>query len=146
MLDEIDFFSQWHVSVSGPFNFTVYLALYIDFKVANVQWINFLNTLQFYGWKHFWNIFILWPTFLEFLSILESIAVTIISSYHFVGDGHFSPIGGYHPDSDLVLILDTARFKYPPHWVKLATLCESMKALDPQTGRFVNRTCFFIAK
>ncbi len=35
------------------------------------------------------------------------------------GDGHFSPIGGYHPDRDLVLILDVARFKYPPHWVSL---------------------------
>lgn len=30
------------------------------------------------------------------------------------GDGHFSPLGGYHEGRDLVLILDTARFKYPP--------------------------------
>jgi hypothetical protein len=30
------------------------------------------------------------------------------------GDGHFSPVGGYHAGKDLVLILDTARFKYPP--------------------------------
>ena len=29
------------------------------------------------------------------------------------GDGHFSPLGGYHEDKDMVLILDTARFKYP---------------------------------
>jgi glutathione gamma-glutamylcysteinyltransferase len=27
------------------------------------------------------------------------------------GDGHFSPIGGYDPEQDLVLILDVARFK-----------------------------------
>jgi len=27
------------------------------------------------------------------------------------GDGHFSPIGGYHAGKDLVLILDVARFK-----------------------------------
>ncbi len=26
------------------------------------------------------------------------------------GDGHFSPIGGYHPQRDLVLIMDTARY------------------------------------
>ena len=32
------------------------------------------------------------------------------------GSGHFSPIGGYHAARDLVLILDVARFKYPPHW------------------------------
>jgi glutathione gamma-glutamylcysteinyltransferase len=27
------------------------------------------------------------------------------------GSGHFSPIGGYHPQRDLVLIMDVARFK-----------------------------------
>ena len=27
------------------------------------------------------------------------------------GDGHFSPVGGYHKERDLVLILDVARFK-----------------------------------
>lgn len=35
------------------------------------------------------------------------------------GDGHFTPIGGYHIDSDKVLLFDTARYKYPPHWVNL---------------------------
>ncbi|EFN53566.1 hypothetical protein CHLNCDRAFT_25686 [Chlorella variabilis] len=38
------------------------------------------------------------------------------------GDGHFSPIGGYSAREDLALILDTARFKYPPHWVPLPML------------------------
>lgn len=51
------------------------------------------------------------------------------------GDGHFSPIGGYHPGRDLVLLLDVARFKYPPHWVPLAKLHEAMQAVDPETGR-----------
>ena len=51
------------------------------------------------------------------------------------GDGHFSPLGGYHPQSDLVLILDTARFKYPPHWVQLKLLWEAMHALDKSTGK-----------
>lgn len=50
------------------------------------------------------------------------------------GDGHFAPISGYHPGRDLVLILDTARFKYPPHWVSLPQLFEAMKALDSATG------------
>ncbi len=27
------------------------------------------------------------------------------------GDGHFSPIGGYHRGKDLVLLMDVARFK-----------------------------------
>ena len=35
------------------------------------------------------------------------------------GSGHFSPLGGYNEAEDLVLVLDTARFKYPPHWIKL---------------------------
>ncbi|XP_065669345.1 uncharacterized protein LOC100213020 isoform X3 [Hydra vulgaris] len=50
------------------------------------------------------------------------------------GGGHFSPIGAYHPKKDLVLIFDVARFKYPPHWVKLDLLWEAMKALDGVTG------------
>jgi glutathione gamma-glutamylcysteinyltransferase len=50
------------------------------------------------------------------------------------GTGHFSPIAGYHPDRDLVLVMDVARFKYPPHWVKLEQLFEALKDLDPVTG------------
>ncbi len=38
------------------------------------------------------------------------------------GDGHFTPIGGYHTQSDKALLFDTARFKYPPHWVDLDLL------------------------
>ncbi|KAK9904893.1 hypothetical protein WJX75_005037 [Coccomyxa subellipsoidea] len=51
------------------------------------------------------------------------------------GDGHFSPVGGYHAGKDLVLILDTARFKYPPHWVPLTELFEAMKRVDPTTSQ-----------
>jgi glutathione gamma-glutamylcysteinyltransferase len=51
------------------------------------------------------------------------------------GGGHFSPVGGYHRRRDLVLILDVARFKYPPHWVPLAELYESMRGIDPSSGR-----------
>ena len=51
------------------------------------------------------------------------------------GDGHFSPVGGYHPERDLVLVLDTARFKYPPHWVPLSLIFEAMQAKDPDTGK-----------
>ncbi|DBB18600.1 TPA: hypothetical protein ACH3X3_000227 [Trebouxia sp. C0006] len=51
------------------------------------------------------------------------------------GDGHFSPIGGFHASKDMVLILDTARFKYPPHWVPMAQLHQAMAAVDPATGK-----------
>jgi glutathione gamma-glutamylcysteinyltransferase len=51
------------------------------------------------------------------------------------GDGHFSPIGGYHASSDQVLVLDTARFKYPPHWVPVDMLFAAMQAEDAATGQ-----------
>uniref|UniRef100_A0AAV1TQ56 glutathione gamma-glutamylcysteinyltransferase n=1 Tax=Peronospora matthiolae TaxID=2874970 RepID=A0AAV1TQ56_9STRA len=46
------------------------------------------------------------------------------------GDGHFSPIGGYHVERDMVLLMDVARFKYPPHWVKLSQVFEAMQRVD----------------
>ena len=51
------------------------------------------------------------------------------------GAGHFSPIGGYHADRDLVLVLDVARFKYPPHWVPLGAFFAAMQSTDPITSR-----------
>ncbi|MDB4943286.1 MAG: hypothetical protein JWP97_2820 [Labilithrix sp.] len=51
------------------------------------------------------------------------------------GGGHFSPIGGYHAKRDLVLVLDVARFKYPPHWVSAERLWDAMRGVDPSTGR-----------
>eukprot|EP00981_Chlorochromonas_danica_P011871 scaffold4337_cov182-Ochromonas_danica.AAC.6 len=51
------------------------------------------------------------------------------------GDGHFSPIGGYHPERDLVLIMDVARFKYPPHWVPLVDLYTALQPIDKATGK-----------
>ncbi|PHT86332.1 Glutathione gamma-glutamylcysteinyltransferase 2 [Capsicum annuum] len=63
----------------------------------------------------------------------------LISSYHRglfkqTGSGHFSPIGGYHAEKDMALILDVARFKYPPHWVPLPLLWEAMNTIDEATG------------
>ncbi|CAM0913467.1 unnamed protein product [Alopecurus aequalis] len=63
----------------------------------------------------------------------------LISSYHRrpfqqTGTGHFSPIGGYHAGQDMALILDVARFKYPPHWVPLTLLWEAMNTTDEATG------------
>uniref|UniRef100_M4B2P0 glutathione gamma-glutamylcysteinyltransferase n=1 Tax=Hyaloperonospora arabidopsidis (strain Emoy2) TaxID=559515 RepID=M4B2P0_HYAAE len=46
------------------------------------------------------------------------------------GDGHFSPIGGYHVERDMVLLMDVARFKYPPHWVKLSQVFKAMQRVD----------------
>ncbi|CAO3642697.1 unnamed protein product [Cunninghamella blakesleeana] len=51
------------------------------------------------------------------------------------GDGHFSPIGAYNPEKRMVLVLDTARYKYPSYWCPIETLYESMNPIDKETGR-----------
>lgn len=66
--------------------------------------------------------------------------VALVVSYnrkalHQTGTGHFSPVGGYHAGRDLALIMDSARFKYPPHWVPLETLYTAMQDVDEATGK-----------
>ncbi len=51
------------------------------------------------------------------------------------GSGHFSPIGAFHTEKDMVLVLDVARFKHPAHWVPLAVLHAAMAAADPESGK-----------
>lgn len=51
------------------------------------------------------------------------------------GDGHYSPIGGYHRGRDLALVLDVARFKYPPHWVPIELLHTALQPRDAATDR-----------
>jgi glutathione gamma-glutamylcysteinyltransferase len=51
------------------------------------------------------------------------------------GTGHYSPVGGYHRGRDMALLLDVARFKYPPHWVPIPMLWEAMQSVDAVTGR-----------
>ncbi len=67
-------------------------------------------------------------------------AVVLLVSYsrqslNQTGVGHFSPIAGYHAERDMVLIMDVARFKYPPHWVPLQTMYEAMQPIDEDSGR-----------
>ncbi|KAF9292635.1 hypothetical protein BGZ68_000039 [Mortierella alpina] len=50
------------------------------------------------------------------------------------GDGHFSPIGGYVPKAGMVLVLDTARFKYPSYFVSVERLWKSLFPVDAETG------------
>ncbi|MGR8940585.1 MAG: phytochelatin synthase family protein [Gammaproteobacteria bacterium] len=44
--------------------------------------------------------------------------------------GHISPLGAYDPASDRFLILDVARFKYPPVWVEAERLWHAMNTID----------------
>ncbi len=52
------------------------------------------------------------------------------------GDGHFSPVAGYHAETDSILILDVARFKYPPYWVPISLLWKAMWPCDEDTGTY----------
>ena len=47
-----------------------------------------------------------------------------------LGHGHFSPIGAYNHDMDAFLIMDVAKYKYPPVWVPAAKLFWSMASPD----------------
>lgn len=46
------------------------------------------------------------------------------------GGGHFSPLGAYHASTDSFLIVDVAKYKYPPVWVGAGTLFSSMATVD----------------
>ena len=52
-----------------------------------------------------------------------------------LGRGHFSPLAAYDSSSDSVLIIDVAKFKYPPFWVSLADLLKAMNTTDPDSAR-----------
>ena len=44
--------------------------------------------------------------------------------------GHFSPLAAYDEKSDRFLILDVARYKYPPVWVSAQDLFNAMNTTD----------------
>lgn len=47
-----------------------------------------------------------------------------------VGGGHFSPLGAYSPVLDAFLIMDVAKYKYPPVWINTETLYQALFAMD----------------
>lgn len=49
------------------------------------------------------------------------------------GDGHFSPIGAYHAKSEMILVMDVARFKYPCYWVSIEDMYDAMCEVDATT-------------
>lgn len=50
------------------------------------------------------------------------------------GAGHLSPLAAYDAATDSVLILDVAKFKYPPFWVTVTDLLNAMNTIDPDSG------------
>ena len=47
-----------------------------------------------------------------------------------IGSGHFSPVGAYAEREDSFLIMDVAKYKYPPAWVSVAKLYASLATVD----------------
>jgi Phytochelatin synthase len=55
--------------------------------------------------------------------------------------GHISPLAAYDAKADRFLILDVARYKYPPVWIKTADMFAAMNTPD---GANDNRTRGFV--
>ena len=55
--------------------------------------------------------------------------------------GHISPLAAYDGKADRFLILDVARYKYPPVWVKTSDMFAAMNTEDAQND---NKTRGFV--
>jgi hypothetical protein len=52
-----------------------------------------------------------------------------------VGGGHWSALAAYDAQSDSVLILDVAKYKYPPAWVSISLLQQAIATTDTTSGK-----------
>ena len=52
-----------------------------------------------------------------------------------VGGGHWSALAAYDAQSDSVLILDVAKYKYPPAWVSISTLQQAIATIDTTSNK-----------
>jgi hypothetical protein len=51
------------------------------------------------------------------------------------GSGHISPIGAYDAETDRLLVLDVAGYKYPYTWVPTSKLWSAMNTTDSDSGK-----------
>ena len=59
--------------------------------------------------------------------------------------GHISPLGAYHKGTDMVLILDTANYKYPWTWVPVDDLWRAMAEVDSMSKQARGYLCVLSA-
>lgn len=52
-----------------------------------------------------------------------------------VGGGHWSVLAAYDAQSDRVLILDVAKYKYTPAWVGISTLRQALATIDTTSNK-----------
>ena len=51
------------------------------------------------------------------------------------GGGHFSPVAALDKQTNSVLMLDTARYMYPPHWIPVELIFQAMLPTDLATDK-----------
>jgi hypothetical protein len=51
------------------------------------------------------------------------------------GGGHWSALAAYDAQSDRVLILDVAKYKYPPVWVSIGSLRQAIATIDTTSNK-----------
>lgn len=61
-----------------------------------------------------------------------------------VGGGHWSVLAAYDAQSDNVLILDVAKYKYPPVWIGITMLHQAIDTLDTTSNK--SRGLVLVAK
>jgi len=52
-----------------------------------------------------------------------------------IGGGHWSVLAAYDAQSDRVLILDVAKYKYPPEWVSISSLRRAVATIDTVSNK-----------
>ena len=52
------------------------------------------------------------------------------STFGQIGGGHWSALAAYDAQTDRVLILDVAKYKYTPAWVSISSLREAISTID----------------
>eukprot|EP00928_Gymnodinium_smaydae_P072737 TRINITY_DN5603_c0_g1_i1.p1 TRINITY_DN5603_c0_g1~~TRINITY_DN5603_c0_g1_i1.p1 ORF type:complete len:380 (+),score=50.74 TRINITY_DN5603_c0_g1_i1:58-1197(+) len=50
------------------------------------------------------------------------------------GIGHWSPVAAYAQNSDMVLVMDVSRYKFPPWWVRVKDLVRAMNTHDDESA------------
>jgi hypothetical protein len=72
-------------------------------------------------------------------TLAESLTFVIVNYDRAVlgqdGGGHISPVGAYSPETDRMLVLDVAAYKYPYTWVPVSKLWSALNTIDPDSGQ-----------
>lgn len=52
------------------------------------------------------------------------------------GGGHFSVLAAYNAQQDRVLLLDVARYRYPPLWIRVTDLWQAIDTVDKGSEKY----------